>query len=51
MLMDPGSYRETAMEYQGSERTVLELHYEGFRVWGATAAILHHLAREISSPD
>jgi 8-oxo-dGTP pyrophosphatase MutT (NUDIX family) len=49
LLMDPRSYRTTTMDYQGRPRTILELHYRGFRVWGATAAILHHLAREIES--
>jgi len=47
LLMNPRAYQEIAMDYQGKPRTVLELHYQGYRVWGATAAILHHLAREI----
>ncbi len=51
LLMDPLSYSESAIEYQGRQRRILELHYGGFRVWGATATILHHLAVEIDSLD
>jgi len=47
LLLDPNAYAESIMEYQGRQRRILELFYQGFRVWGATAAILHHLAREI----
>ena len=28
-------------------RQVLELHYEDYRTWGETAAMLSHLAREV----
>ena len=49
LLMDPSSYRESSMDYQGRPRKILELFYQGFRVWGATAAILHHLASELES--
>jgi len=49
LLMDPASYQESSMEYQGQPRKILELFYRDFRVWGATAVILHHLAREIDS--
>jgi len=49
LLMNPASYSESSMEYQGRPRKVLELFHQGFRVWGATAAILHHLAAEINS--
>jgi len=51
LLMSPDSYQESSMDYQGRQRKILELIYEGFRVWGATAAILHHLAREIDTID
>jgi 8-oxo-dGTP pyrophosphatase MutT (NUDIX family) len=49
LLMNPSSYLESSMEYRGRSRKVLELFYEGFRVWGATAAILHHLASKVES--
>ncbi|MCB1671274.1 MAG: CoA pyrophosphatase [Gammaproteobacteria bacterium] len=51
LLMTPSSYLESAMDYRGESRRILELHYQGFRVWGATAAILHHLACELESLD
>jgi hypothetical protein len=31
------------------ERELLEMHYDGYRIWGATAAILYHLAQEIAA--
>jgi len=49
LLMNPASYREASMDYQGRQRKILELFYQGFRVWGATAAILHHLASELDA--
>jgi len=51
LLMNPAAYSESPMEYRGKSRKVLELFYEGFRVWGATAAILHHLACRLESFD
>ena len=51
LLMNPASYQEGSMDYEGNARKILELFYQGFRVWGATAAILHHLASEIESLD
>ena len=49
LLLDPDSYGESTMEYGGKPRRILELYYEGYRIWGATAVILHHLARQIDS--
>ncbi|MBT8148226.1 MAG: coenzyme A pyrophosphatase, partial [Gammaproteobacteria bacterium] len=49
LLMNPSSYLESSMDYEGRSRRILELFYQGFRVWGATAAILHHLASELES--
>ena len=48
LLLDPGSYDESMMEYGGKPRRILELYYDGYRIWGATAVILHHLASQIS---
>jgi len=47
LLLDPGSYGESMMDYDGKPRRILELYYEGYRIWGATAVILHHLANRI----
>ncbi len=47
LLMNPGSYNSTSMTYDNQSRKVLELQFERFRIWGATAAILYHLAQMI----
>jgi len=47
LLLNPDNYRTAFMQFQGRERQFLELHFDRFRIWGATAAILHHLALEL----
>jgi len=47
LLLDPKAYKRSAVAYQDVERAVLELHYGEYRIWGATAAILYHLASHI----
>ena len=44
LVLDPDAYVQSSYLYQDKERAVLELHYEDYRIWGATAAILYHLA-------
>lgn len=44
LVLDPDAYVHSSYVYQDKERAVLELHYEDYRIWGATAAILYHLA-------
>ncbi|MEX0740715.1 MAG: CoA pyrophosphatase [Pseudohongiella sp.] len=46
-LLNPKNYRVASMEFQNRERRFMETHYDGYRIWGATAAILHHLAKQI----
>lgn len=48
-LMNLDSYKSTPMIYDNQTRKVLELQFEGFRIWGATAAILYHLAKRIEN--
>ena len=47
LILDPSAYRHSTMFFNSSERAILELHYEDYRIWGATAAILYHLANEV----
>lgn len=47
LLLDAKAYKRSAVAYQNAERAVLELHYGEYRIWGATAAILYHLASHI----
>lgn len=49
LLMNPGSYNSTSMTYDNQARRILELQFERFRIWGATAAILYHLAQMIET--
>ena len=47
LLLDPEAYSRSTTYYRGADRTIFELPYEGFRIWGATAAILYSLAKQI----
>jgi 8-oxo-dGTP pyrophosphatase MutT (NUDIX family) len=47
LILDPSAYRHSTMFFNSSERKILELMFEDYRIWGATAAILHHLATEV----
>jgi 8-oxo-dGTP pyrophosphatase MutT (NUDIX family) len=51
LALDPQAYTRSKIMVQDSERETLELQHEGYRIWGATAAILHHLACELQSPS
>ena len=48
LILNPDSWEMTMMEFQGRQRKIMELSFQGFRVWGATATILHHLATIIN---
>ena len=47
LILDPSAYRHSTMLFDNSERAILELMFEDYRIWGATAAILYHLALEV----
>ena len=47
MVLDTHAYKRSTVSYRDVKRTVLELNYGDYRIWGATAAILHHLAQQI----
>jgi 8-oxo-dGTP pyrophosphatase MutT (NUDIX family) len=47
LILDPSAYRHSTMFFNSSEREILELMFEDYRIWGATAAILYHLATEV----
>ncbi len=49
LALNPAAYTRSKIMVQDSERETLEIHHEGYRIWGATAAILHHLACEVES--
>lgn len=47
LLLDPANWTEHHAYWQGRDRRYFELNYEGFRIWGVTAAIILNLARRI----
>lgn len=51
LLMDPANWRENTVWWQGAERRYLEMHYQGYRIWGVTAAICANLSRRLAWPD
>ncbi len=47
LLLDLASWDHNEVMWRGAMREYLEMDYEGFRIWGVTAAILSNLARRI----
>lgn len=48
LILDLNAYQSSYVNYNNSKREILELHYEDYRIWGATAAMLYHLANKIA---
>ena len=48
-LMDTGNYRESLREFKGHEFPVIELRFEGYRIWGATAFMLARFIKHIKN--
>lgn len=44
-LTDPAHWQRRQVQYQGRMRSYYESHWDGHRIWGATAAMLMNLAR------
>lgn len=47
LLLDRANWTEHEVFWRGATRRYLEYHYEGFRIWGVTAAIIANLSRRI----
>ncbi|MGV2496623.1 CoA pyrophosphatase [Pelagerythrobacter aerophilus] len=47
LLLDRANWTEHEVFWRGATRRYLEYHYDGFRIWGVTAAIIANLARRI----
>lgn len=47
ILLNPTNYRINHILFRGRERQFWELHHNQYRIWGATAAILRHLAVQL----
>ena len=48
MLLDPASWTANEVFWRGATRRYLEMDWQGFRIWGVTAAIIANLARRIA---
>ncbi|HTG39666.1 CoA pyrophosphatase [Sphingomonas sp.] len=48
-LLDPASREWRDMAWQGQTRRVMELNWQGQRIWGATAAMIVNLSRRLAS--
>ena len=48
LVVNISSYKKSKVEFKGKKSTILELQYEDYRIWGATAAILFNLAQNVS---
>ncbi|WP_425228395.1 CoA pyrophosphatase [Sphingomonas sp.] len=49
-LLDPANQVEAEMVWRGVNRRYWELHWEGIRIWGATAAMIVNLSRRLRWP-
>ena len=48
LVLDVQSYKKSKVDFRGKKRTILELQFQDYRIWGATAAILYNLAVQVS---
>ncbi|WP_324074805.1 MAG: CoA pyrophosphatase [Erythrobacter sp.] len=48
LLLDPASWTTNEVFWRGANRRYLELDWQGFRIWGVTAAIIANLSRRIA---
>ena len=48
LLLDPASWTANEAYWRGATRRYLELDWQGFRIWGVTAAIIANLSRRIA---
>ncbi|WP_299191687.1 CoA pyrophosphatase [uncultured Erythrobacter sp.] len=47
LLLDSESWTSNEVFWRGAMRRYLEMDYEGFRIWGVTAAIIANLAKRM----
>lgn len=48
LLMDDAQWTEHQAFWRGDMRTYLQMDYQGFRIWGVTAAIIANLSRRLA---
>ena len=49
-LLDPANHVAKAADWNGRERHFIEMHWQGHRIWGATAAMIVNLSRRLTWP-
>ena len=47
VLFDRSNYDENSVHWRGARRRYFEMHWEGYRIWGVTAAIIANLSRRL----
>ncbi len=47
VLFDRSNYTENQVMWKGAERRFYEMHWDGYRIWGVTAAIIFNLSRRL----
>lgn len=47
LVMDEANWTESAVFWKGAERRFYEMDYQGYRIWGVTAAICANLSRRL----
>jgi 8-oxo-dGTP pyrophosphatase MutT (NUDIX family) len=48
LVLNPASYQHHDDHFDGKRREYLAIPYQGYYIWGATAAILHNLYRQLT---
>lgn len=48
LLLNTKAYTSSSMTYDNQARKILAIEFKRFRIWGATAAILYHLAKKVA---
>lgn len=48
VLINKDAYKRESIFWEGEWRKYWELNYNGYRIWGATAAMLHSLSQRLS---
>jgi 8-oxo-dGTP pyrophosphatase MutT (NUDIX family) len=47
-ILDEANHLQKVGEFRGRERPYLEIDWQGHRIWGVTAAIIHNLSRRLA---
>ncbi|NKJ02113.1 CoA pyrophosphatase [Novosphingobium sp. SG707] len=50
-VMDPANHQRRAIEWEGKTRHLVEIPWNGHRIWGITGAILANLSKRLNWPN